>query len=737
MTSTAPAQTAITPNRLAAGAGVIVLLTLLAYAPAMRAGFVWDDQQYVSENPLLSTVGGLWRIWSSPGESPQYYPLVFTTFWLEARLWGSSAAGFHVVNILLHAAGALLLWRVLRQLEVPGAWLAATVFALHPVHAESVAWITERKNVLSGFFYFLAALSYLKFDKTSRYRYFGITMVLFLLALFSKTITASLPIALGLILWYRGRSFSRSRIITLASMIGLGFIMGMLTRFYEYRHVANVDSANTLWTAAERILVAGRAFWFYPYKFIWPFHLSFSYDPWAISTAILWQWLFPLAVVAVGALLFLLFHRGAIGRGPVTATLFYAATIFPALGFVKVAYMRYTPVSDHFPYLASIGVLLLVAGVGTRVLGLLTRNTGQSASRWIAGTAAVVLLGICCILSFQQAKVFHSLDTLWTHTVQQSPNSWLGRLNYGIQLKRKGDLSGAEVQFRRVMALQPPPCETAMVGAVNLSSVLFRQDRYAEALEMADTCLEMNSTFPLGLFNKGRALWKLGRLDEAERILLFLTNLQFDPDQGRREWDFRRRLEDSALYSVLAEVQLALGKYGQALESCSVALRDDPSNTGCHHARLKTLSRCGSPAQLISALRVASRDAKATIPFRLQLGWALSVAADPKDRNGQEALTICASLARELGNADALLLSTLAAALAEVGQFEQALRTAGQALEIARTAGKTELFPRITAQQHAYSNGKPLYLQPAGGVSAQPTPGPALNSATPESRESR
>jgi protein O-mannosyl-transferase len=131
---------------------LLVVAVLIAYLPALQGGYIWDDNRYVTENPILPQPDGLAAIWTDPGATIQYYPMVFTTFWLEYRLWGLNPLGYHATNILLHALSALLLWAILRRLAVPGAWLAAALFALHPVHVESVAWVTERKNVLSGLF---------------------------------------------------------------------------------------------------------------------------------------------------------------------------------------------------------------------------------------------------------------------------------------------------------------------------------------------------------------------------------------------------------------------------------------------------------------------------------------------------------------------------------------------------------------------------------------------------------
>ena len=146
---------------------LLVVLVLVSYAPTYQAGYIVDDENYVTENQTLRDRAGLWHIWSELGATPQYYPLVYTSFWLEYQLWELDARGYHIVNILLHALNALLLWIILRRLNLPAAWLAAALFALHPVHVESVAWIAERKNVLSGVFYLMAVIAYMRFSKIS------------------------------------------------------------------------------------------------------------------------------------------------------------------------------------------------------------------------------------------------------------------------------------------------------------------------------------------------------------------------------------------------------------------------------------------------------------------------------------------------------------------------------------------------------------------------------------------
>ena len=248
---------------------LLFLLVCLAYLPALRDGFIWDDDSYVTGNPTLRNLHGLYRIWFELGAVPQYYPLVHTTFWLEYHLWGLHPPGYHLINILLHAAAAVLLWQVLRGLQLPGAWLAAALFALHPIEVESVSWITERKNVLSAVFYFAAVLAYLRFAAWAvpeganrrRWRWYFLALLLFLAALLSKTVTCSLPAALLLVCWWKQGRVRWADVYPLLPFFVVGMGLGLLTAGMEKYHVG-AQGADWSLSFADRCLIAGRALWF-------------------------------------------------------------------------------------------------------------------------------------------------------------------------------------------------------------------------------------------------------------------------------------------------------------------------------------------------------------------------------------------------------------------------------------------------------------------------------------------
>lgn len=423
------------------GAAAIVALTLVAYIPAMSAGFIWDDDAYVTDNTLLRNVEGLGRIWV-PRETPQYYPVVFTTFWIEYQLWGLYPAGYHIVNILLHVINALLVWRVCRWIGIPGgdaaAWLVGAVFALHPVHVESVAWITERKNVLSGLFYLVAMLAYLRFDGAAtagrsqhdgnarRWPWYIAALSCFVLALLSKTVTCSLPAALILIFLHQRKRLTLGRLLPLAPFFVIGACLAMLTVHLEREHVG-AEGARFMFTFAERLIIASQALLFYPWKIIWPWPLVFIYPRWTIDTSSI------ASFWAVGAV-FIAAIAAAVAflsnwRGPALAAAFYAGTIFPALGFFNIYPMLFSFVADHFQYLASLGVIVLIVGGAAWMFGV---------SGWrIVAVGAVVLL-VLLATTLHQTTHYRDAETLWLHTLSHNEPSWLAHNNLSKHLIARG-----------------------------------------------------------------------------------------------------------------------------------------------------------------------------------------------------------------------------------------------------------------------------------------------------------
>ena len=362
-------------------AAALVSAVLLAYHPAWHGGLIWDDDGHVTR-PELRSWQGLYRIWYEPGATQQYYPALHTAFWIEHRLWGDATLGYHLVNVLLHAAAAALVALVLRRLAVPGAYLAAAVFALHPVHVESVAWITEQKNTLSAVFYLAAMLVYLRFDRTRKLLPYCCALGLFVLGLESKTVTATLPAALLVIFWWqRGRLSWRRDVLPLVPFFVLGAAAGLVTAVFE-RKLIGAEGAAFDWSILDRCLIAGRAICFYLGKLFWPADLIFIYPRWHIDPSDWRQYLYPAAAVGLLAAAWAVWAVRR-WRGPLAAMLYFVGTLLPVLGFCNVYPVHLLLRGRPFPIPGQSGCDH--AGLGRRDVALAAsglRLSSQCATAW-------------------------------------------------------------------------------------------------------------------------------------------------------------------------------------------------------------------------------------------------------------------------------------------------------------------------------------------------------------------
>ncbi len=438
-------------------AAVLALLALVAFWPAINGTFLWDDDQYVTHNHALLDASGLKEIWKIPPGTIQYYPLTFTVFWVEHHIWENNALGYRVVNLLLHAGAAVVLWRILRRLKIPGAWAAAAIWAVHPLQAESVCWISECKNVLSGVLALGSVLFYLEFaglyDPSSNRRTwnlnadwqtYAISAGLFLLAMLAKTAVVFLPLAILLILWWKGR-LTFARILGTVPMLIIGAALAWETSRLETDPNGAIGASGPEWqlSAAQRLLISGRDFWFYIGKLLVPIHQSFIYPRIVPSTQEAGQWVFLLAAIIF--LIVLFGGVGKTGRGLLAAVLCYLLLIFPALGFFNVYPFRYSFVADHFQYLAGIPLIVLAVSIGARILGPLWKTSGPSQEQQPAKSSPAVALIVSILLvvlgatAWIRADVFAEPTKLWEDVLQpdKNPNSWLA--SYNLARSRQGD----------------------------------------------------------------------------------------------------------------------------------------------------------------------------------------------------------------------------------------------------------------------------------------------------------
>jgi tetratricopeptide (TPR) repeat protein len=580
---------------------------VVAYAPAFRADFIWDDDQYLTENRVIRAPDGLKRTWLDPTANPQYYPLVFTTFWIEHRLWQLQPAGYHAVNILLHAGCACLLWIILRRLDIPAAWLAAIFFALHPIQVESVAWITERKNVLSGLFFFLSLLAYLKFalpdasaSRGRRRLSYAAALLLFACALLSKTVTCSLPAVILLLLAWKRPRLRASDVWPLVPFFVLGIALAGVTVWVERHHVLTKELSFGL-SPVERILLAGRAVWFYFGKLLWPADLAFSYERWDISAAKWWQFFYPLALLIVLAVL--VAGRRRLGVAPLVAALSYIVMLVPALGFIDVYPFRYSWVADHFQYLAAAAPIAGITALAARFL---------SANPPLARIVAAIFVALYGGLTYRQCGAYRDLHTLWTDTLEKNPGSWLARNNLGVLYLEQDRLDEARAQFEAAVQLNPnyalplvnlatielkkknwleaiALCERALrttdvsraEAHSNLGQSLVRVGRFNEALEHYRKAIARSPTYRLPRIGLADLLIGLNRMNDAEKELLELLHAEQGDNAGALAHyleALRLHPKDAFLLTQVAKLHAALGQSDQAEETARRALDVDPSN---------------------------------------------------------------------------------------------------------------------------------------------------------------
>jgi protein O-mannosyl-transferase len=416
----------------------------------------------------LRSLGGLWRIWTEIGATQQYYPLLHSAFWFEYRLWGDWFVGYHLANIALHSASAVLLVLILRRLDVPGALFAGLIFALHPVAVESVAWISEQKNTLSAVFYLASAYVYVRHAEqaglkastttnkarataavpTFRAADYWLASALFLCALLSKTVTATLPAALLVLRWWqRGRLKWGQDVLPLIPWFGVAIAAGLVTAWFE-RDIIGARGADFELSLIERVLLAGRVIWFYLTKLLWPVNLMFWYPRWTVDPSVWWQHMFPAAAVGLALALGILARRR---RGPLAGFLFFCGTLLPVLGFFDVYPFRFSYVADHFQYLASLGIIVPAAS------GLAKMTDALSPSRRRAAKASCILLiaGLG-ILTWRQSGIYTDAETLYRESIARNPGAWIAYQNLGTLLVHQdGRVPEAIDAYRAALTIRP------------------------------------------------------------------------------------------------------------------------------------------------------------------------------------------------------------------------------------------------------------------------------------------
>jgi tetratricopeptide (TPR) repeat protein len=662
---------------------VLTAVTIFVYRPAWSGGFLWDDDVYITNNELLTVPDGLRRIWFSLDSPSQYFPLVYTTFRIEHALWGLNPTGYHWVNLVLHIANALLVWLVLARLKVPGAWLAGAIFALHPVQVESVAWITERKNVLMGFFFLLTLLVWIAFvdGKTKRrWLFYGLALILYLLALSAKTTACTLPAALFLILWLQKKPINWRRIFQIIPFLVLGIAMGVLAMWWERYHQGTSRTAFTFLSPIERVLVASRAIWFYLSKLIWPSNLTFIYPRWDIASAHLLNYAWLLAGVIVCAAIY--FLRRYVGRSIEVATAFFVATLSPVLGFIMLYTFRYTFVADHYQYLACIGPIALASA------GLVNLADTFKSSRTLILGAALFVPAVLATLTCRQAAMYGNIETLWRATLARNPSCWMAHNNLGIVLFGKGQLDDAIAHYRMTLEMQPNFWD----ADYNLGSALLGKGQVNEAIFYCDKAVQMQPNDPDAQVALANALLQKRRIDEA--IVHYQKAVAIRPDYFLARYG-------------LGHALLEKGKFDAAIEHSRAALLIQPNNADCHTVLAIALDEKGQSAEAIEHYEKALEISPQSVSALNNLAWLLATVSHASLRNGVRAIQFAQQADQLSGGNNALVRRTLAAAYAEAGQFGKAMESAQAAMQLGRSQGDDSLVTELQQEIALYELGLP------------------------------
>jgi protein O-mannosyl-transferase len=546
-------------------AAALVVAIFIAYARVWHAGYIWDDDDHLTHNPCIIGPLGFNDIWTT--SRAVYYPLVLSSFWVQHSLWGLNPLPYHLVDVALHAICAILLWRVLARLNVPGAWLGAALWALHPVQVESAAWITEQKNTQSGVFYLLAIFFFIGWmratcahaegqrpDGFPRSRNYCAALLCAVLAILSKSSTVMLPVVLGLVWWWIDRRFRWQNLFYLVPFATISGLASVWT-IWEQKYANHALGAEWSQSWAQRAVVAGKDVWFYLWKLAWPHPLTFIYPVWNTDAGQPIAWV-PLAGVILLLGLFWILRKGPAG-GAFFAFSYFVVSLFPVMSFFNVYFFRYSFVGDHFQYLASMGPLAF-AGAAIAQGAKATRLEKGPAYPAIGGA----LLLILAMLTFLQCAVYYNLESLWRATLADNPDAWIAHFNLGDILVKQGKLPDAEAEYRADLQLMPGSEE----GHGNLANVLMMEGRLDDAIAEYLALLKIDPDSADGHGNLAGALLRKGNandaIDQAQQAVDLSRHTDEETGEGHN---------DPGMLRILAAAYAQAGRFSDAIASAKMA----------------------------------------------------------------------------------------------------------------------------------------------------------------------
>jgi tetratricopeptide (TPR) repeat protein len=685
--------------RAPAGIALLILVVVLAYSPSMSGGFVWDDDKLLTDNGLVQAPDGPYRFFAT-NESLDYWPASNATFWLEWRLWRLRPAGYHVSNLILHICESLLVWIILRKLSIPGAFLAALIFAVHPVNVESAAWIASRKNLVAMLFFLLSILWYFKTHppiasvgvafgdslhgraKLGRHpsslipypsslnAWYWLSLGAFVLAMLGKGSAAVLPIVLLAILWWRRLVTWRGLLRTAPFFVIAAALSGVNVWFQTHGTDIVYRSAGL----CERMLGAAAVIWFYLYKALFPLDLAFVYRPWHIDVySIFWWTPLALAIAVTGALWW---FRRAWSRPLLLAWICFCAALVPVMGFTDIGFMEFSLVADRYQHIAIIAVVALAAAPWS----VWHAGIRPQARRW-ATVAALGAVGALAFLAWQQNGIYRNAVTLYEAALKKNPRFWMGHYNLGIALTDADRAPDAIRHYLQAIEIKPDYFEAYN----NLGLVLGQNGRPREAVALYRQALRINPDYAEAHNNLGKALLDDGQLPEAIEHL-------------RRATVQKPRFAEP--YGNLGVAMLKSGRLEEAIEYYRRALTLKPSYPEIQYNMGNALLRANRPQEAIGHYLQALRLKPDYFEAHNNLGSALIQVNRPRDAVAH--IDAALRLKPDYINA----YTNLALAYASLNQPSQAIAAGQQALALARAQGQTALAWQIEDWLSAYRAGR-------------------------------
>lgn len=661
---------------------IFIIVVFFIYWPSMNGSFIWDDDAYITANPLITAKDGFSRIWYSFDHPSQYFPMVYTVFKVEYNLWGFKSIGFHLVNVIIHIINTFLVWYVLSKLKIPGSWLAAIIFAIHPINVESVAWITELKNTMMMFFYLLSFMTWFKVidgekNGLKMWGFYLLSFFLFICSLFSKTTACTLPVIMGIVLWTKNIPVFRKQWLTIIPYIIFGIMMGAVTIWWEQVRGA---SANVLTlNYVERFLVAGKALCFYIEKMFVPFNFMFSYPLWKIS------WLKPLHYVWIilfsGFLFSIWFLRNKIGKGPCAALLFYAVTLLPVLGFISIYTFYYSYVADHYVYVACIGPFALFSS-------LVVKKWHQSnlQIKRIITFFVICIIILLSIQTWRQSHIYKNYDTLWADTLKKNPRSLLANANMGTLYQERGDIEQALKYYFKALEIYPDD----YVMYYNVGSIFKVQGKLDEAVKCFERAIQILPTYATAHNNLANTLKLQGKTDEA--IEHYKISIALQP-------------KESKTYYNLANTYRIQGKNKEAITLYAKAAELEPSFVDARINLAYTLESNGQIKEAITQYQKVLDIDPNCVPVLNAVSTILTDSMDPNIRNTKEAIKYAEKAADVTQNNDLVTLKTLTNAYSADNRKQEAIATAQIAIDLANASNNIELANSI--KQWINDNNQP------------------------------